>query len=221
MLSDTLTEGLARYEIGPKIRSLRRAKKLGLAQLGEHTGLSPGLLSKIERSQMFPTLPTLLRIAMVFGVGLEHFFVPEEEPKVAVMRKADRLRFPDSAEAARPNYYFESLDYTAVDRSMSAYRAEFEALEPEDTVLHQHDGDELLYVLAGELTVTVAGTDHVLGAGDSMYFDAGHPHGYRRSGGEICAAIVVTADNAANTTPGARRGSAPPGRDARETKDPL
>ena len=50
-------------------------KKLGLAQLGEHTGLSPALLSKIERGNLFPTLPTLLRIAMVFGVGLEHFSV--------------------------------------------------------------------------------------------------------------------------------------------------
>jgi len=75
MLSDTLTEGLKRYEIGPKIRALRVKKKLGLAQLGEHTGLSPALLSKIERGNLFPTLPTLLRIAMVFGVGLEHFFV--------------------------------------------------------------------------------------------------------------------------------------------------
>ena len=43
---------------------------MGLAQLGKHTGLSPGLLSKIERGQLFPTLPTLLRIALVFGEGL-------------------------------------------------------------------------------------------------------------------------------------------------------
>ena len=70
MLSDTLTSGLEQYRIGPKIRTLRLKKKLGLVQLGEHTGLSPAMLSKIERGQLFPTLPTLLRIAMVFGVGL-------------------------------------------------------------------------------------------------------------------------------------------------------
>ena len=60
MLSDTLIAGLRRYEIGSKIRDLRVKKKLGLVQLGEHTGLSPALLSKIERGQLFPTLPTLL-----------------------------------------------------------------------------------------------------------------------------------------------------------------
>ena len=84
MLSDTLTNELERYAIGPGIKALRLKKKLGLVQLAAHTGLSSAMLSKIERGQMFPTLPTLLRIAMVFGVGLDHFFSPEKEkPLVA------------------------------------------------------------------------------------------------------------------------------------------
>ena len=57
MLSETLAAGLEHYKIGPKIRALRLKKKLGLVQLGEHTGLSPGMLSKIERGALFPTLP--------------------------------------------------------------------------------------------------------------------------------------------------------------------
>jgi Helix-turn-helix domain len=69
MLSATLTAGLNRYKIGPKIRALRSAKGMGLAQLAEHTGLSPALLSKVERGQLFTTLPTLLRIAMVLASG--------------------------------------------------------------------------------------------------------------------------------------------------------
>jgi transcriptional regulator with XRE-family HTH domain len=69
MLSETLTAGLEHYEIGPKIRALRWRKKLGLVQLGQHTGLSPALLSKIERGQLLPTLPTLLRVAIWYGRG--------------------------------------------------------------------------------------------------------------------------------------------------------
>ena len=80
-------------------------------QLAQHTGLSPALLSKIERGQLFPTLPTLLRIAMVFGVGLEHFFVETgERPSVAITRKQDRVRLPDRPGAATPSYLFESLN---------------------------------------------------------------------------------------------------------------
>ena len=63
MLSPTLREGLKAYAIGPKIRAIRLKKKIGLVELGKHTGLSPAMLSKIERGQLFPTLPTLLRIA--------------------------------------------------------------------------------------------------------------------------------------------------------------
>src|SRR3954466_6520010 len=104
MLSETLIDGLKRYEIGSKIRTLRLGKKLGLVQLGEHTGLSAALLSKIERGNLFPTLPTLLRIAMVFGVGLDHFFAESEDsPIVQITRKADRVRLPNRP--AEPQSY--------------------------------------------------------------------------------------------------------------------
>ena len=88
MLSKTLQDGLNDYGIGAKIRALRLKKKIGLVDLGKHTGLSPALLSKIERGRLFPTLPTLLRIALVFGVGLEFFFAgARDKPLVAVTRK--------------------------------------------------------------------------------------------------------------------------------------
>jgi len=193
MLSETLTAGLERYRIGPKVRALRLKKKLGLVQLGQHTGLSPAMLSKIERGQLFPTLPTLLRIALVFGVGLEHFFVDgEERPAVAVTRKRDRLRMPDRTDATAPAYFFESLDYPVTDRKIQAFHVEFpepsKASEP-----HRHDGAELIYVLKGRLVVNVDGDDTALDEGDAMYFDPKAPHSYRREGPSPCAAIVVVA----------------------------
>ncbi len=106
MLSDTLSNELQRYAIGPRIKALRLRKKLGLVQLAGHTGLSPAMLSKIERGQMFPTLPTLLRIAMVFGVGLDHFFnADKEEPLIAVVRKRQRLKLPSPPGEKTPAFY--------------------------------------------------------------------------------------------------------------------
>src|SRR3954452_17466280 len=127
MLSQTLAAGLESYEIGPKIRALRLQKNLGLVQLGEHTGMSSGMLSKIERGQLFPTLPTLLKIAMVFGVGLDHFFVnSKDRPTLAVVRKKDRVRLPDRQNAENPTFFFESLYFPISDRKMEAYYVEFE-----------------------------------------------------------------------------------------------
>src|SRR5579885_2129981 len=126
MASDTITAGLKSYAIGSKLRRLRLRKSMGLVELGKHTGLSPALLSKLERDVMHPTLPTLLRIAMVFSVSLDYFFVPEPKPVLEIVRKSDRMRFPDSPDAKAAAYYFESLDFPVTRPALNAYLAEFE-----------------------------------------------------------------------------------------------
>ena len=192
MLSATLQKGLSEYAIGAKIRALRLKKKMGLVELGKHTGLSPALLSKIERDRLFPTLPTLLRIAMVFSVDLDFFFAgAREKPVVAVVRKAHRVRLPerDGSDSA---YKFESLDYPVSERKFDSYYADFLPVSRAAMRLHDHPGVELIYTLQGTLSVQIGGEEHTLEAGDSIYFDSSVPHGYRRSGGRPCSAIIVT-----------------------------
>ncbi|MGA7443385.1 MAG: helix-turn-helix transcriptional regulator, partial [Candidatus Sulfotelmatobacter sp.] len=93
MMNKTIVEGLRPYALGEKLRTLRLRKSMGLVELGKHTGLSAAMLSKLERGKLFPTLPTLLRIALVFGVGLEYFFKDERKRHVvAIARKKERLR---------------------------------------------------------------------------------------------------------------------------------
>jgi transcriptional regulator with XRE-family HTH domain len=193
MLSKTLQDGLNDYEIGSKIRTLRLKKKIGLVDLGRHTGLSPALLSKIERGRLFPTLPTLLRIALVFGVGLEYFFAgAREKPLVAVVRQSERVRLPDRPGAREVAYRFESLDYPATERRFNCYYAEFFPVAPDKLRPHDHSGVEFIYAIQGTLSLHMGSDEHVLEAGDSMYFDSSVPHAYRRSGGRSCAAIVIT-----------------------------
>jgi len=110
-ISDTISEGLGRYSIGEKLRTLRLRKSMGLVELGKHTGLSAALLSKLERGKLFPTLPTLLRIAMVFGVGLDYFFTDDRKRRVVgVVRRQERVRFPERPGTPDVPYYFECLD---------------------------------------------------------------------------------------------------------------
>ncbi|MBI1621639.1 helix-turn-helix domain-containing protein [Aquamicrobium zhengzhouense] len=190
MLSDTLTTELERYQIGPRIRAMRLKKKMGLVQLGEHTGMSPAMLSKIERGQLFPTLPTLLRIALVFGVELNHFF-SRGGPRVAITRRKDRLRLPIPAGSTEPSYLFESINFPLPDRKLESYVAVFpvdaSASEP-----HQHGSEEMLYVLSGVLTVRIEEEAHILEEGDAIAFDSSLPHSYEASGADICSVLVVT-----------------------------
>ena len=191
-LSDTLVNALKPYAIGDKLRALRLRRKMGLVELARHTGLSAGLLSKIERGRLIPTLPTLTRIALVFSVGLDHFFSARTAPTLAIARKKDRRRFPARPGERSPEYHFESLDFGAADRKMNAYYAEFEPVTPAQARPHTHAGGEFLYVISGKAILTVGETEHRLEAGDSIYFDSAVPHSYRREGARPCAAIVVT-----------------------------
>jgi len=45
MPAESLAPGLESYQIGPRIHALRKSKNLSLVKLGEHTGMSAGLLS--------------------------------------------------------------------------------------------------------------------------------------------------------------------------------
>ncbi|UWQ48545.1 cupin domain-containing protein [Leisingera caerulea] len=196
MLSETLQEGLEAYRIGPKLRSLRQGKDMGLAQLGEHTGLSAAMLSRIERGQVFPTLATLLRIAMVFGVGLDHFFGPgEDAPVLEVVRERDRLKLGDKNDGPL-SYLFESLDFPVTKSRFQTYLAEFSGNSAESEP-HAHPGAELIYVIEGGLELGIHGRSEVLNKGDSVYFDAGFAHSYRAVPGQRCRALVVVSRDAA------------------------
>ena len=193
MPNKTVDEGLRPYQIGPKLRALRLKKSMGLVELGKHTGLSAALLSKLERDKLHPTLPTLLRIAMVFSVGLDYFFTDERKRHVvSVVTKDERIRLPERPGAGEVAYHFESLDFKTNERKTSAYLADFEPIE-EEVDPHQHPGSEFLHVLKGRLGLRVGIDQYELDAGDSVYFDPSVPHTYRRVGKQVCRALIVTA----------------------------
>ena len=190
---DGVNRILSNYEIGQKLRQLRLRKKIALVDLGKHTGLSASMLSQLENGKLIPTLPTLARIAMVFDVGLEHFFNDRKNKRVfSIVRSNERLRFPDQPDSAIPGYYFEVLSFGATDKSMSAYLADFPKRDNRNPRHHSHDGAEFLHVLAGTLTINYQSEDYNLSAGDSVYFDASGPHSYICRADEGARAVVVT-----------------------------
>jgi transcriptional regulator with XRE-family HTH domain len=192
-LTEAISDGLERYSIGEKLRTLRLRKSMGLVELGRHTGLSAALLSKLERGKLFPTLPTLLRIAMVFGVSLDYFFTDERKRRViGVVRREERVRFPERPGTAEVPYFFECLDFRATERKLSAFLADFQELPPEKLKPHQHPGVEFLYLLKGSLALKIGGDEYLLEAEDAIYFDSAVQHSYRRRGPKPCAGVIVT-----------------------------
>ena len=114
------------------------------------------MLSKLERGRLFPTLPTLLRIALVFSVGLDYFFAgARERPLVALVRKAERVQLPERQDGKDMSFRFESLDYPATERRFNSYYAEFLPVARDNVRLHTHTGVEFIDTLEGSRTFTL------------------------------------------------------------------
>lgn len=192
--TDVIQDALRPYDIAEKLRQLRLRKSMGLTQLAAHTGLSPAMLSKLENVRLVPTLPTLVRIATVFDVGLDYFFSKEKQRYVvAVVRANERLRFPERPNEREVAYHFESLDFAAKERKIQAFFAEFHNVAEDKLRPHTHAGVEVLYVFEGTLEMTIGREKYRLQAGDAIYFDSIQKHSYRRIGPRRCSAILVTA----------------------------
>lgn len=190
---ETIDRILSAYELGAKIRQLRLRKKIALVDLGRHTGLSPSMLSQLENGKLIPTLPTLARIAMVFDVGLEHFFGDKRAQKqFSIVRAAERMRFPERADAPSPAYFFECLAFSSQSKGMQAYLAEFPRAASRDWTDHFHEGSEFLYITEGTLAIRFQGVEYELRTGDSLYMDSSEPHGYRGLSKQPARAVVVT-----------------------------
>jgi transcriptional regulator with XRE-family HTH domain len=191
--SDLISDELGRYSIGEKLRTLRLRNHMGLVELGKHTNLSAPLLSKLERGKLFPTLPTLMRIAMVFGVGLDFFFTDERKRRVVgIVRKDERVRFPGRPGAEDVPYHFEYLDSRTNDHKLNALLAEFQEMAPEKVKPHQHPGVEFLFVMKGSLILKIGSEEFQLEAEDAIYFDCSVQHSYRRRGSKACTGVIVT-----------------------------
>ena len=186
-------ESLRPYAIADKLRTLRLRRSMGLAQLAEHTGFSSDMLSRLEKGRLVPRLPTLTRIALVFGVGLDYFFSdPRKRHVVAVIRSDERKVFPSDPKSTDVPWHFESLDFRVNERKLSGYLAHFHPLPADKVAPHYHQGVELLYLIEGKLEMKIGVETFQLSARDSIYFDSVQKHTYRSLVKTPCTAIVVT-----------------------------
>ncbi|HEX4067163.1 MAG TPA: XRE family transcriptional regulator [Acidobacteriaceae bacterium] len=192
-IPDVIEESLRPYGIAQKLHSLRVRRSMGLAQLAAHTGLSAAMLSRLENARLVPTLPTLVRIATVFDVGLDYFFTdPRRRYVIALSRKSERRSFPSDPKASAVPWHFESLDFRAQERKLHGFLAHFHAVPAAKAAPHYHQGVELLYLIEGELEITIGTETLHLSPGDSIYFDALQKHAYRSLVPGPCTAVVVT-----------------------------
>jgi transcriptional regulator with XRE-family HTH domain len=163
--------------IGATAHALRVQRGLTIADLGRQSGLSPGMLSKIENGQVSASLDTLLALSRALGVGIAELmsefdstdgevqYVPKDGGLEVVRRGTKKGHTYSLLYSNRgPHKPFEPFLVTLTDES-------------EVFPAFKHEGLEFLHILEGKIKYRHGNQTFMLGPGDSLTFEGKVPHG--------------------------------------------
>jgi transcriptional regulator with XRE-family HTH domain len=164
-------------QLGPRIRSLRQARRVTLRELAERAGVTESFLSQVEREVTSPSIASVQRIARALDLGIAELFV-EDAPLGRVVRQAERRRI-----------VYNGLN--AVDEFLTVGRdgrlqVILTTLEPgggtgDESYTHESD-EEVVIILEGRLELWVGDEFHLLELGDSITYSSRQPHRNRNPG---------------------------------------
>ncbi|MFA3916601.1 helix-turn-helix domain-containing protein [Ruegeria hyattellae] len=174
-------EKVLEVAIGREVRAFRKQQNITVAELAQLTGLSIGMLSKIENGNTSPSLTTLQALANALSVPLTAFFRRFEERREAVHTKAGEGVELERA-GTRANHQYNLLGHIGANGSGVIVEPYLITLTVESDVFptFQHGGIETIYMLEGAVDYRHGDEVYPLQPGDTLFFDADSPHGPER-----------------------------------------
>lgn len=171
-------EKVLEVAIGREVRAFRRQQEITVAELSATTGLSIGMLSKIENGNTSPSLTTLQTLANALSVPLTAFFRGFEEARMAVHTKAGE-GVDLEREGTRANHQYQLLGHIGANASGVIVEPYLITLSDKADVFptFQHGGIETIYMLEGEVDYRHGEDVYPLKPGDTLFFDADAAHG--------------------------------------------
>jgi transcriptional regulator with XRE-family HTH domain len=171
-------ERVMEVAIGREVRALRKAQGVTVAELAGATGISLGMLSKIENGATSPSLTTLQALGRALGVPVTDFFRRFEEERNAVFVKAGE-GVDVERRGTRAGHQYALLGHIGAQASGVVVEPYLITLTEDSDVFptFQHGGMEFLYMLEGQITYRHGDRLYPMQPGDSLFFDADAPHG--------------------------------------------
>lgn len=161
--------------IGGRLKELRALHGMSLRALAAESGLSPTLLSQIERGVTEPSLSTLRRLAGVFGESVASLFEDPTAPPVWVSRPGER------SSISAPNGHIRYERLSPGNGQLEVLHGVLDPGASSSDEPWSHPSLECGYVLAGVLTVEVGPDSYEVNAGEAITLDSRQPHRYRNA----------------------------------------
>jgi transcriptional regulator with XRE-family HTH domain len=211
--TETATRDLA-GDIGRRLAMHRGRRGMRVAELAREVGVTPSLISQIERGQSRPSVSTLFALAQALDVPVDAFFrEPAADGPAAAEADPQRPPAEQERQQAEQERQQDEGRYVVRRGSRAAIDIEggvrWERLTPEtlshldffelvyapgaesNPTLYSHPGTEMVLVMSGRLEISVGFETYRLKPGDSMQFPSSVPHKYVNSGAETARAVTV------------------------------
>lgn len=166
------------FQIGERIRSLRIEKAMSIAEVAKKSGISESIIAAIEDHAISPPLGNIISLANSLRVTVGELFEDSADSPFCIVRSDDRKpvsRF-SPADGTSGGYSYQSLGHQKQNRQMEPFLVTLTPVAGSRVEPNQHVGEEILFVLEGQVEVSLAGHTDVLNPGDSIYYDSNLPH---------------------------------------------
>ncbi len=182
--------------LGSRIRDERLKNGVSVRGFAARLGISPSLLSQIERGLVKPSVETLWTTVSELGLSLDDLFAEAGAGKAKSAKAAALDDSPVRRPGARrriglaKGVQWERLSARAdptVDFVLVTY--DVGAVSSMDGALYRHAGYEYGYIVSGELAVTIGFDEYRMGPGDAISFECSKPHRMRNVGREPVVAV--------------------------------
>jgi len=186
---DAVAEDVIEQHIARRIRQLRSTRGMTLQQISDKTGLSKGLLSKIENCIVSPPIGTLAKLARAFDVPIGEFFETSDlDPGSVFYPKSKRKRV--QGRRTELNYEYELLVTGRKRRDMQPMMISIDGRSCK-FAFQEHPGEQFIFMLEGSMDYVVGDKTYEVHPGDCLYFDARIPHSPKLQEKQKARYIVV------------------------------
>ena len=173
------------FEIGVRLKELRKNRKMSIADLAEKAEVSTGLISQIERDKVVPSVVNLYRISKALDTDINYFFEESLESGIQITRRGDHKHVITE----QGNVVYELFTSSRKGHAFDLMRISLMGGEEYSREMITHEGEECGFVLKGTLTVLLDGKEYHLNEGDSIYYSSGIPHKYLNLQEEECISV--------------------------------
>ena len=179
-----MPEAASKRGFGGKLKNLRKAHGWSQEHLAESTGQTPDFIAAVESGEISPPVAFILRLASACGVDPGTFLNDEEKGRIRDQRTqayVNRTR----------NYSYQTLTSGSENDHLRAFMVTIEPHHDHKPVAYKHEGEEFIFVMEGELALTLGSNRHTLKTGESIHFHSNTPHKLKSLSAEMTRCLVI------------------------------